>query len=48
MDDGVAGVAPERRARRLVGPVIVSPATLDVAAAVLLATLVHGGIFIVK
>ena len=46
-DDGVAGAA-RSGAQCLVGPVILPPATLIVAAAVLLATLARGGIFIVR
>jgi hypothetical protein len=38
-DDGAAGVAQERWARRLVGPIILPPAALVVAVAVLLITL---------
>ena len=47
MDDGVTGAAPGRCARRLVGPVILPPATLVVAAAVRPVALIQGGIFIV-
>ena len=45
-DDGVAGAA-RSGARHLVRPVILPPAALVVAAAVLLITLPRGGIFIV-
>jgi len=47
MDDGVADAA-RSSARRLVGPVILTPATLVVDAVVFLATLARGGIFIVR
>ena len=47
MDDGVAGAA-RSGAQRLIGPVILPPASLVIAAVVFLATLTQGGIFIVR
>ena len=47
MDDGFAGAA-RSGARRLVGPVILPPATLVIATVVILATLARGELFIVR
>ena len=44
-DDGVAGVAQERCARRLGGPIILPPATLVIVVAILLVTLAQRGAF---
>ena len=47
MDDGVAGAA-RSGTRHLVGPVILPPTTLVIAAAVLLVTPSRGGVFTIR
>ena len=47
-DAAAAGTVRGQRARRLVGPVILLPSTLIVAAAVLLVTLARGRVFVIR